>query len=263
MDMNAQTREWMNFANELADAARGILLPAMARERRVEIKADASMVTDVDRAIETRLREMIERRYPSHGVLGEEHGSRDLDAQLVWVLDPIDGTAPFVAGIPVFGTLIGLAQEGRPYLGIIDHPATLERFTGAVDGGAFRNERAIQVRPCAELAVALMTNSNPDFLDASELARFAKLRPRVRYTQYGGSCYAYAMLAAGNTDIAVDGGLDAFDIFAPAALIQAAGGVVTDWTGSAITLAWSGRVLAAGDPQRHDQVRGILDPGGD
>jgi histidinol phosphatase-like enzyme (inositol monophosphatase family) len=190
--------------------------------------------------------------------MGEEFGSRDLEAEFVWVLDPIDGTAPFVAGIPVFGTLIAVARCGRPWIGVIDHPASNDRWVGVSRASARLNGKPVRTRPCPELAPALMTNSNPDFFQPAERAAFDALRRKVRYTQYGGSCYAYGVLASGRTDLAVDGGLDPVDIFAPAAVIEGAGGVMTDWSGAGITLGWKGLVLAAGDPGLHAQALSAL-----
>jgi histidinol phosphatase-like enzyme (inositol monophosphatase family) len=252
------TTEMIRFAEMLADEARVILSAAMGKTPNVELKSDKSYVTDTDKAIETRLREIIDARYPQHGILGEEHGSRDLDADYVWVLDPIDGTAPFVAGIPVFGTLIGLARGGLPWLGVIDHPASDDRWVGVSGEMAALNGQPVRTRPCGNLASALMTNSNPDFFSADDRARFDALRAQVTYTQYGGSCYAYGVMASGRTDLSADGGLDPFDIFAPAAVIAGAGGVVTDWSGGAIDLHWHGLVLAAGDPALHEKALGVL-----
>ncbi len=251
--------DFMAFAHALADASREILLPAAGRLPRVEIKADASPVTETDLAIEAKLREMISGRFPDHGILGEEYGASDTDAEFVWVLDPIDGTAPFVAGIPVFGTLIGLAHEGRPLLGIIDHPMTDDRWAGIAGRSATRNGDPVSTRACGDIGTAFMTNSNPDFLSPEDRARFDRLRGRVRYTQYGGSCYAYGLLASGRTDLAIDGGLDIFDILAPVAVIEGAGGRITDWKGQPIRLDWRGTVIAAGDPALHDTALAVLD----
>lgn len=248
----------VRFAERLADESRALLRPAAADTPVVDLKADQSYVTETDRAIETRLREIIDAEFPDHGILGEEHGSRDLDAEFVWVLDPIDGTAPFIAGIPVYGTLIGLARCGRPWLGVIDHPATSDRWVGVSGEWATLNGAAVRTRRCPDLAPALMTNSNPDFFNGAERRAFEALRTRVRYTQYGGSCYAYGVLASGRTDLAADGGLDPFDIFAPAAVIEGAGGRITDWSGQRFTLGWAGRVLAAGDPDLHAQALAVL-----
>lgn len=246
------------FAEELADESRSILQDGVSRMPEIDIKSDLSYVTDTDRKIEERLREMIERQFPDHGIMGEEFGSRDLDAEYIWVLDPIDGTAPFVAGIPVFGTLIGVARRGRPWIGVIDHPATADRWVGVSGERASLNGNRVRARGCSDLAPALMTNSNPDFFRPAERAAFEALRQKVRYTQYGGSCYAYGVLASGKTDLAIDGGLDPVDIFAPAAVIEGAGGIVTGWSGEGITLEWKDLVLAAGDPALHARALSVL-----
>lgn len=250
--------DYLDFACTLADKSRAMLLAAAARPPEVDIKADASFVTTTDKAVEQALREMIRARHPDHGILGEEFGDINLDADFVWVLDPIDGTAAFVAGIPVYGTLIGLAFRGRPFVGVIDHPVTEERWTGVAGRMAEKNGRPIRVRSCASLDTAYATCSNPDFMTADEQARFARLRSRAQYVQYGGSCYSYGVLASGRTDLAVDGGLDAFDVYASAAVIEGAGGVMTDWTGAPITLDMAGHVIAAGDRARLDDAVAVL-----
>ncbi len=252
------THQVVRFAERLADESRAILNEVAGQTPDIEIKADDSYVTDTDKRIETRLSELIDAEFPDHGILGEEHGSRDLDAEYVWVLDPIDGTAPFIAGIPVFGTLIGLARQGRPWLGVIDHPATSDRWVGVSGEWAMLNGDPVRTRPCPEFASALMTNSNPDFFAPDQRRGFEALRDGVHYTQYGGSCYAYGVLASGRTDLAVDGGLDPFDIFAPAAVIEGAGGTITDWSGQRFSLDWHGLVLAAGDPALHARALALI-----
>ena len=256
--MDDFTAGLVRFAERLADESRAILRDAAGQTPVVDLKADQSYVTETDKRIEARLREIIDAEYPDHGVLGEEHGARDLDAEFVWVLDPIDGTAPFIAGIPVYGTLIGLARAGRPWLGVIDHPATSDRWVGVSGEWATLNGAPVRTRSCPDFGPALMTNSNPDFFATSERLAFDALRQRVRYTQYGGSCYAYGILASGRADLAVDGGLDPFDIFAPAAVIEGAGGIITDWSGERFTLGWRGLVLAAGDPDLHARALTVL-----
>jgi len=257
-DFTARVTE---FAERLADESRGILNGVAGEPPEVDIKDDLSYVTTTDRRIETRLRERIEDEFPDHGILGEEFGSRDLDAEFVWVLDPIDGTAPFVAGLPVFGTLIGVARRGLPWIGVIDHPATADRWVGVSGKYAKHNGRVVRTRGCRDLGSALLTNSSPDFFAPEHRAAFDAFRAQVRYTQYGGSCMAYAVLASGRTDLAIDGGLEAHDILAPTAVIEGAGGIVTDWTGAGLTLGWSGLVLAAGDHGLHAQALSVLSAG--
>ena len=190
---------------------------------------------------------MISETYPRHGIMGEEFENTDVDAEFVWVLDPIDGTAAYIAGIPVYGTLIGLAWNGKPYVGVMDHPVTADRWTGVAGRFAKRNGAPVVVKSCDGLKNAFVTCSNVDFMTASEQARFAKLRAVVPYVQYGGSCFAYGALASGRTDMAVDSGFGTYDVFANAAVILGAGGFMTDWDGREIDTSWSGQVIAAGD----------------
>ncbi|MFZ1725510.1 MAG: inositol monophosphatase family protein [Albidovulum sp.] len=252
------SQEFLGFAERLADQSRAMLLNARQSRPEIELKADASFVTTTDKAVETALRDMITKAYPDHGILGEEFENTNIDAEFVWILDPIDGTAPFIAGIPVYGTLISLAWKGAPYIGVIDHPATSDRWTGVAHRFAQHNGRSVRVRPCGALETAFATCSNADFMSPDELERFTRLRKRVQYVQYGGSCYAYAVLASGRTDLAVDGGLDSFDVYASAAVIQGAGGHFTDWQGNALSFDMTGTVIAAGDAARLDEVVAIL-----
>ncbi|MGO4676053.1 inositol monophosphatase family protein [Bosea sp. 2YAB26] len=252
--------ELLSFAQQLADEGRAIVSEALRTAHKIDIKADQSFVTATDRAIEKRLRERIEVAYPDHGILGEEFGSHGLDREFVWVIDPIDGTAAFIAGIPVYGILIGVARAGRPWLGLMDLPATGERLSGISGAGAEHNGRPIRCRPRNSLEQAFLTSSNPRFLTETERSAVDRLDRTVAFTQYGGSCYAYGCLARGNTDIAVDGGLDAFDVFAPIAIIEGAGGVVSDWSGKAIDLSWKGQIAAAGDRTLHGLALAQLNP---
>ncbi|WP_254684587.1 inositol monophosphatase family protein [Sulfitobacter sp. JL08] len=250
--------DFMAFAETLADQSRSMLLNARQSAPDVALKADASFVTATDKAVETALREMILKTYPAHGILGEEFDNINLDAEFVWVIDPIDGTAPFIAGIPVYGTLIGLAWRRKPFLGVIDHPATAERWVGVSHRFAQHNGSPVRVRPCASMETALVTCSNSDFMSDAERTRFADIRKRAQYVQYGGSCYAYAVLSSGKTDLAIDGGLDPFDVYACAAVIEGAGGCVSDWNGNALTFDMVGNIVAAGDRARLDEAVSIL-----
>ena len=258
MPVQPEKQELMNFAELLADSGRKIFLDAINEYPQVEIKPDNSLVTNIDIAIETRLREMIENEYPDHGIIGEEFGNKNIDKNYVWLLDPIDGTHAFVAGIPVYGTLIGLARKGLPFLGIVDHPATNERWKCVKGDKTLKNGKEVRTRECDKLENAFLTNSNPDFFNITESKQFQKLRRTVQITQYGGSCYAYAVLASGRTDLAIDSEMSPVDIFACAAIIEGAGGKITDWEGSPITLSWFGQVLASGDQSLHDKALNLI-----
>ena len=246
------------FAERLADTSRELLLSASAQRPRAEVKEDSSPVTAVDRAVEDRLRDMITREYPDHGIVGEERGVARVESDHVWVLDTIDGTLAFLAGIPVFGTLIALVRDGVPALGVIDLPATGDRWVGCDGRPTTRNGEAVRVRACADLSTALLSTSNPDFYGAAEFETFERLKSAVRWTVYGGSCLAYAQIASGPIDLGIDTGLDPVDYCALVPVIRGAGGTITDWQGADLGLHSGSQVLAAGDPRAHAHALEIL-----
>ena len=251
--------EWVAFAHQLADAAHALLAPAAALRPEVEVKADRSFITALDAQIETRLRELIAQRYPAHGILGEEHGASGDGAELTWVLDPIDGTAPFIAGVPVFGTLIALAVAGRPVIGVMHLPVTQQRWVGVAGRDTTLNGARVCVRSCASLGQAILTSSNPDFFSAAERPALDALRAHTAWRIYGGCCMSYGLLAAGRTDVAIDTGFKVWDYAPFRPIVEGAGGVITDWQGQALTLASGNQVLAAGSAQRHDEARRLID----
>ena len=251
-------KEFLNFAEALADASRALLVEAARRPHQGEMKSDGSPVTSIDKAVEERLRDMIAHAYPDHGIVGEEHGGSNPESGHVWVLDPIDGTLPFLAGLPVYGTLIALLQGGVPVIGVIDLPATAERWVGATGSPTTRNGAAIRVRPCATLSQAMLSTSNIDFYGEPDLPAFERLKAATRWTVYGGSCMAYAQIASGRIDVGVDVAFDVFDYLALVPVIEGAGGVITDWRGEPLTLASGDRLIAAGDTRAHGAALAVL-----
>lgn len=250
--------EFLAFAHSLADRARLVMAECLSGPISFETKGDQSPVTVVDQAIERALREMIAQRYPGHGILGEEYDSEKLDAEYVWVIDPIDGTKAFITGIPVFGTLIALTRGGYPIIGIIDHPATDDRWAGAEGQQSTHNGTPISVRDCGSLGEAIVTNSSPEMLDPYESAAFERVKAATKWRVYGGSCYVYGRLAMGRIDVSVDSGLDPFDYCALDAVIRGAGGVITDWAGERLSIRSGHRVLAAGSAKLHEELIKIL-----
>lgn len=245
------TEAEITFALRLADAARATLAEGEGRALGIEVKPDRSFVTRMDRGIEDRLRAMIAAEFPAHGIIGEEAGTLREGASHVWVIDPIDGTAPFILGIPVYGTLIALAVDGVPVLGIIDVPGVDARWLGVAGQPTTLNGRPCRTRACASLAQALMTNSNQDYMSAAELPVLDHLRRLTANRVYGGACLNYGRLAEGRSDLALDAGQKVFD-FAPfRPVVEGAGGVISDWAGQPLTLASDGRILAAGDAACH------------
>jgi len=248
------TDDHVSFAGELADVARTLFRNRVDERPDISIKSDDSPVTPMDKQVEHELRKMIRQRFPEHGILGEEHGAENANADHVWVIDPIDGTLAFIAGVPVYGVLIGLAHERKPVLGVIEHPTTGDRWMGGHSIGTKRNGQLVSVRQCGELGKAFLTTSNTDFMTADERHAFEALKGETQFTLYGASCFAYGLLASGRTDIAVDCGFDIFDALAPAAVVEGAGGKVTDWDGAEIHLGWRGRLAATGDPNLHERT---------
>ncbi|MDX2102503.1 MAG: histidinol-phosphatase [Alphaproteobacteria bacterium] len=237
------------LAVHLAEVARPIILAHYRTALAVEAKGDASPVTIADRGAEAAMRTLLEAMVPDHGILGEEYGTVRADARYVWVLDPIDGTKAFITGKPLFGTLIACCEDGVPVVGVIDMPALAERWVGADDRPATLNGSVVRTRACDSLAGALLNATSPDMFKGEDATCFQRLAQAVRHPLYGADCYGYAMTAAGWNDLVVEASLQPYDYCAPAAVLAAAGGVMTDWQGRPITLASGPRVIAAGDPR--------------
>lgn len=257
---DAALDELLAFADILADAARAIVVRHFRRPLAVDHKDAASPrgqpVTVADREVEQALRDLIEDRYPDHGIVGEELGSVRTDAPWQWLLDPIDGTRAFIAGLPLFGTLIGLGHEGRPVLGVVDQPVLGERFVGSARG-AFLDGAPIRTRACPRLEGAVFALTDPDMMATqAERAAYRTLRRRAAVTQFGGNCYAYAMLAAGAIDLVVEADLKPWDVYALVPLVQAAGGIIADWSGGPAESAT--RVIACGDAALYAEVAPLL-----
>lgn len=249
----------VQLANRLADAAGQVIRPYFRSGVEVIGKLDASPVTVADREAEAAMRAMIERAFPAHGILGEEHGAVRLDAEHVWVLDPIDGTKSFISGFPLFGTLIALLHRGRPILGIIDQPITRERWVGAEGRPTTFLGKPARTRPCRRIADATLYSTSPDMFKGADHAGYERLRQQVKLPRYGGDCYAYGQLACGHVDIVVEARLQPYDYLAQVPIIAGAGGMLTDWQGNALGLDSDGRIAATGDPGLHkDVLRALL-----
>jgi inositol-phosphate phosphatase/L-galactose 1-phosphate phosphatase/histidinol-phosphatase len=247
-------REFIDFAAALADAARPIVNRHFRSVLTVDRKSDDTPVTIADREAETAMRQMITERYPDHGIIGEEHGTQAGDADYVWVLDPIDGTKSFIAGKPIFGTLIALVVNDVPILGIIDQPVLGERWIGATGTQTTFNGAPVGTRACDGLDHAILNATSPDMFTNEESIRFAHLRKSVWQTQFGGDCYAYGLLASGFIDLVVEADLKTFDYCALVPVVTGAGGVVSDWNGKAMTLKSDGRIIAVGNPRLLPQI---------
>jgi histidinol phosphatase-like enzyme (inositol monophosphatase family) len=241
------------FLLELNAASAEAILPLFRAEHGLENKAEGGAfdpVTAADKGGEAAIRALIQARFPEHGVIGEEYGEDRPDAEFVWVLDPIDGTRAFIAGLPVWTTLIGLRHQGQPVLGSIGQPFLGEIFIGdarasrLVCGGA---DHALRVRPCPSLDQAVIATTDPHLFKGPEAPAWDALRAAVRLARFGCDAYAYAMVAAGWLDLVVETGLKSWDIEAAVPVLAGAGGRITDWRGADVGRQ-GGQVIVGGDP---------------
>ena len=263
MIKKSELSSYITFAHELADQAGAAILPYFRRRLRVQNKVEGGFdpVTAADRAAERVISKALASRFPDHGLEGEEYGFRNKDAQLRWIVDPIDGTRAFILGMPLWGTLIGLRDGDDPVVGLMNQPYTRERFWSGERGSFFRGadgtERRIRTRPCAGLAEAMLTSTDPAmFTSPRDQRAFASVKSKVRLTRFGGDCYAYCLLAAGHIDLVIESGLKPYDVAALIPIIERAGGRITTWEGK--SAASGGRIIAAGDPRVHEEALSLL-----
>ncbi|MGH7024744.1 MAG: histidinol-phosphatase [Caulobacteraceae bacterium] len=261
--MPLRPEDFEPFLLELNRASAEAILPLFRAEHGLEDKGKAGAfdpVTAADRGAEAVIRGLIDRRYPDHGVIGEEYGEDRPGAEYVWVLDPIDGTRAFVSGLPVWTTLIGLRHRGEPVLGSIGQPFIGEVFLGSAGGSKLitqAGERALETRKGVSLSAALIATTDPEAcFDPAETRAWRALRRATRLARFGCDAYAYAMVAAGTLDLVVESGLKCWDIEAAMPIVAGAGGLVRDWRGDPVGRD-GGRVIIAGDEAL---LRQALDP---
>lgn len=254
----------LGFACNLADIAAEVTLRYFRQLQSVDNKLSDGRfdpVTVADRETEFAIRAAIEKQYPTHGILGEEHGNKVATEDLTWVLDPIDGTRAFISGIPVWGTLIALNDGNEPLLGVMDQPFTRERFVADNDNGWYvhcNNKQALRTRDCGSLANAILMSTAPDMFDKAEFQAQQALADQVKLLRYGADSYGYCMLACGHVDLVVESALEPYDIQALMPIIKSAGGIVTDWSGG--SAANGGQVIAAATAELHAQALSVLEP---
>lgn len=254
-----QIAEYRAFLDDLADIARGEILPRFRVDLEVDDKHGPGRgfdpVTAADREAERAMRALIAQRYPDHGVIGEEFGITPSESGFSFILDPVDGTRAFIAGLPLWGALIGLAYHGEPLLGVLDQGYLDERFVGFPGGAVLKSrgkEQPLRVRPRQDLRDAVLATTDPTLFTPAEFGGFAMVRDTARLTRYGCDCYAYGMIAAGGIDLVVESGLRVWDVAALIPIVCGAGGAFTNWRGG--PAAQGGQVIAASDRRLIDQA---------
>ncbi|MCY1648268.1 histidinol-phosphatase [Caulobacter sp. SL161] len=256
------------FILDLNRASAEVILPLFRADHGLEDKgagknlprdthAAFDPVTEADRGAEAAIRALIAERFPDHGVIGEEYGEDRPDAEFVWVLDPIDGTRAFIAGLPLWTTLIGLRHEGRPVLGSIGQPYVNEIFVGHAGGARLVSggeARPIRVRECANINDAVIATTDPDAcFDGAERGAWLQVRAAAKLARLGCDAYAYAMVAMGKMDMVIEAGLKSWDIEAAIPLIEGAGGMVTNWRGEPVGPN-GGQMVISGDRRPLDEA---------
>ena len=248
--------------HRLADAAEKETLPRfrVPLDVRNKLASGFDPVTEGDREAERAIRAVIERSHPGHAIVGEEFGTKTGADPWTWIVDPIDGTRAFVSGLPVWGTLIGLYEDGRPHAGMMAQPFTRERYWSDGEAAWLRvgdaEPRRLATSEVEDLASATMMSVDPHLFEGAEARGWERLRGEARLTRYGCDCYAYAMVAAGHVELVVETGMQIYDIAALIPLIEHAGGVVTAWDGT--SAAQGGRVVAAANPTIHAAALTVL-----
>jgi histidinol phosphatase-like enzyme (inositol monophosphatase family) len=242
-----------SFLLDLNAAAAEVILPLFRADHGLDDKNPDGVfdpVTAADKGAEAAIRKLISAHYPEHGVIGEEYGEDRPDAEFVWVLDPVDGTRAFIAGLPVWTTLIGLRHQGRPVLGSIGQAYTGEIYIGHAGGSRLVSRdptKVLKVRKGVVLTQAIIATTDPHAcFNGAEMGAWRQVRSAARLARTGCDAYAYAQVAAGKIDLVVEAGLKSWDIDAAIPVLEGAGGFVTDWTGAPVG-QFGGQVAIAGD----------------
>ena len=252
-------QELIDFANHLADLSCNISKRYFRTKNHEKDKIDTTPVTLADKEIEWIIRQEITKKYPDHGIIGEEYEDINLEADFKWVIDPIDGTSSFIIGKPIFGTLISLTYKNIPVLGVINQPINNERWFGAKGRGASFNNKNIITRKSDSISNSVLCSTSPVYFKGLDLEFFNKISSQTKYQKnggvfYGGDCYLFGLLALGYVDIVIETGLKNYDFCALVPVVQEAGGIITDWSGNQLDINSNGQILACGDKDVHAEI---------
>jgi myo-inositol-1(or 4)-monophosphatase len=240
------------FMIELAGLSGDFIRPFFGRpDLKVELKSDRSPVTEADTGAEELMRGLIRKRFPGHGIVGEEHGAEHADAEFVWVLDPIDGTKSFTAAVPLFGTLIALLHQGLPVLGCINQPILGQLLVGD-NRTASLNGRAVRTRAVRTIEEATLLTSDPVVIGRPDCRGYQSLMGRARLARTWGDCYGHLLVATGRADVIFDPVMNLWDIAALVPVIRGAGGVISDARGGPAYPATS--TVSSSNAELHAQV---------
>ena len=244
-------KEFSDFSFHLAELSGKIIKQYFRTSVTIDSKSDLSPVTIADKKSEEVMREEIQKQFPDHGIIGEEFGNYNADAEYVWVLDPIDGTKSFISGALTFGTLIALLKNSKPILGVINQPIINELLIG--DNLETKlNGSIVNLRNCNDISKAvLLTTDHFNIGKYQNQQKFDELAKKVRTYRNWGDCFGYYLLATGYADIMIDPIMSVWDSMALIPIIKGAGGVITDYKGNDPV---KGNNIVAASPQIHSAV---------
>ena len=257
--MTSNLNELISFANYLADEVEPIIKKYFRTKLTIDDKKDESPVTIADKKTELRIRELIEKKYPDHGILGEEFEDKNLNSEYLWVIDPIDGTRSFIAGHKDFGTLIALLHNKKPIIGIINCPMHSERWVGVDGKKTLMNGSQVNTSNIISLNKSYLNTTGLYFDHDDHFKRgYDEIIKRVRHFRFGGDCYMYGLIASGFVEIVLENTLKPHDYMALIPVIKGAGGEISDKLGNPITLKSDGSVVASANKKLHTQIIEII-----
>ena len=256
--MKKLEKKYLKIANECADVSEPIIRKYFRKKIKIINKSDNTPVTKADKQAEARIRNIIKKKTPECGFFGEETGKFNIDNEYVWVVDPLDGTKGYITGKPLFGTLIGLMKNNKPFLGVLNQPILKERWVGITNKETKYNNKKVKTRKCAKLKGSRMYATSPMMFTGKNQKIYKTVRAKISECLFGADCYAHGLMSLGFVDVLLEANLKPYDYIASAAIISGAGGVFTDWKGDDLNLKSDGRIVAAGDPKIHKQLLKVI-----
>jgi len=257
--MEIKNFELLKFAYNFADKSKQFLKKNYFKKIQIEEKSDGSLVTNIDKEIETRFRELLKKKFPDHGVIGEEFGKDKNKNEYTWVIDPLDGTHSFISGKPLFGTLICCIKNEEPQIGVIDIPIMNQRWYGGKKLGVKLNGKKCEInRKKKEFNKLIISSTSPLMFNNNEQKILKRIYKKVQFPVFGTDCYAYGLLLSGKLDLIVEANMKPWDYMAQVPLIKELGCIISDWNGKELSINSNGKVVASYDVNHHKTILGFL-----
>ena len=257
--MPIENFDLLEFANSFADISKEILKKKFQKSFDVEKKPDGSYVTNIDKEIELIFREKVKKKFPCHGVIGEEFGDNENVSEYTWIIDPLDGTHNFISGKPLFGTLISCLKNQKPIIGIVDIPILDERWHGGKEIGVMLNNKKCKSHKFKKDFNELIISSTSLLMFKGNDEKLVRnIYKKTRFPVFGADCYSYGLLLSGKIDLIIEASLKPWDYLAQVSLIEEQGGVITDWIGRDLSINSDGKIVASLDKNHHKRVIELL-----